>query len=190
MLRVVRSSLPTILLAVAHIGVAPLLLWPGCTEPQTENAARIGALVRAQDFGAMVALLDSEDPDLRCRAARTLSWTTHPSAREAHWRLLDYDRCGFGYRIDAAWRLIETKAEGALARIIPMIADKDERVRWNIAKLIGKKKIQEARAEVRQCRKDPDIFVAAWCGWATCELDGNKNCKTPEMDLTLGLPAP
>ena len=179
-----RSS--AVLLACAGLLVAA----SGCRDAVDDNVATVARHVRANDYAALSALLDSSDEDLRCRAAKALVWARSKAAVEQHVALLKYDRCGWEVRAEAAWRLLEEEAFDQWPALAAQLADPDPAIRWNMAKVLGKMGEPAAIELLTQCVGDSDAFVAAWCKWAVCKLDGGADCSEPNMDLTEGKPGP
>lgn len=168
-----------------------LPLGAGCRSKSEKQATMLAKMVREGDFESMTKLIDSEDKELRCRAVRTLAWTTHPSARAAHLRIANYEGCDWEDQVDAAWRLWETGADETRGVAVGLLAHRLPEVRWNMAELLGKIEHPRSIPDLEKCTVDPDKFVAAWCHWAICRIQKpDDQCKEPNMDMTNGEPAP
>ncbi len=163
---------------------------PGCRDKTDNHVANISKLVHDKDFDGLLELTRSDDAELKCRAARTLSWVRAPEAAEAHAALLTLEGCQWNIPVEAAWRLMEEDATDKLPDVIAQLGAKDRKMRWNIAKVLAKWEKPEALPHVQKCMADPDAFVAAWCGWSVCELTGGPDCPTPNMDLRDGMRGP
>ncbi len=172
------------------IVVAALVLHAGCRDRVDDNVATISGLVKASDYAGLVALLDSEDADLKCRAAKTLSWVRSPEAADAHVRLLSLEGCPWNLSVEAAWRLLEERAYDKTDKLVEQLSAKDRKMRWNIAKILGIMGDPDTRPALQTCLDDSDAFVRAWCGWAICQIDKTPDCAVPNMDLTEGKRGP
>ena len=171
-----------------HFAVACVFF--GCSDPPDP----VAELVRARDFGALVLLGEDPDEKLACRATRAVVWARGPEVVAPHLALLKHTRCGWDIRAEAAWALAEEATGGerniALTAMTPLLADPDEKIRWNGARTIGLLGLPEGVPVVEKCLVDANKFVAAWCAWAKCKLGPGKGCAKPNMDLTNGKPAP
>ncbi len=162
----------------------------GCKSKATEDSSRLAAMARAGDFEGIAQLMDSDDPELRCRAAKLIGWTSNPKARPAQVRLTAYTRCRWQDQVEAAWRLFEADADAARAAITAQLSHERHEARWNMAKLLGKMEHPKSIPDLEPCTRDNNKFVAAWCEWAICRIKKKSACKEPNMDLTNGEPAP
>jgi len=170
--------------------VLSMSLTLGCRDSADLQAHRVASLVRAADYAGLGALLSHEDLDLRCRAAKALSWVHSPKASEQQKRVLTVTGCKWKLRSETAWRLMEEKAPRWQAMLLPLLKDPERGVRWNVAKILGSHGNAEAMPTLTACEADSDLFVAAWCKWAGCKLQRDAGCKKPNMDLRDGKTGP
>jgi HEAT repeat protein len=166
----------------------PLIL--GCRDSVELNAQRVASLVKTADYAELGTLLSHEDLDLRCRAAKALSWVHSAKASEEQQRVLTVTGCKWKLRSEAAWRLMEEKAPRWQAMLLPLLKDSERGVRWNVAKILGFHGNAQAMLALTACVVDSDLFVAAWCKWAGCKLRQDAGCKKPNMDLRDGKTGP
>ena len=162
----------------------------GCQGAEEKNATRIRGLQREGDLEALKSLLDTDDADLRCRAEKAVVWTRSLALAETHAALLGGHPCDWRVQTEAAWRLFEEDAPNAVPALVAALADPAPEVRWNVARILGYLRAEPARAALGRCESDADKFVAAWCRWSVCKLDGRPDCHRPNMNLTNGKPAP
>lgn len=167
-----------------------LLLVLGCQDAQHRNAERVRELHKAGDYSGLARLLDSDDADLRCRAAKTLAWVRGTELAATHRAILTGGQCDWKIRAEAAWRLFEEEAPDLVPALTAGFADPTPEVRWNVARVLGVMRVAEARPALALCLSDPDKFVVAWCRWADCKITGSNGCRKPNMSLVNGKPAP
>lgn len=170
--------------------VLSMALTLGCRDSADAHAHRVASLVRSADYVGLGALLTHEDLDLRCRAAKALSWVRSPKASKQQAQVLTLAGCQWKLRSETAWRLMEEKAPSWQRLLLPLLKDSERGVRWNVAKILGSYGNAQAMASLTACVTDSDLFVAAWCQWAGCKLRRDVECKKPNMDLRDGRTGP
>ncbi len=170
--------------------VLSMTLTLGCQNSAELNAQRVASLVRSADYVGLGDLLGQEDLDLRCRAAKALSWVHSAKALNQQAQVLTMTGCQWKLRSEAAWRLMEEKAPSWQGLLLPLLKDSERGVRWNVAKILGSHGNAEAMPVLTACEADSDLFVAAWCKWAGCKLRRDTGCKKPNMDLRDGKTGP
>ncbi|MBT9558166.1 MAG: HEAT repeat domain-containing protein [Myxococcales bacterium] len=162
----------------------------GCAESPEEEMRR---LMRERNFDAVAAHLASTDDAVACRAAKHLAWARGPELVARHLEIVVSSRCGWEIPADAGWRLAEELTgdarRPAVEAILPLLASPDEKVRWNMARVLGMLAHEDATPVLTTCKSDPNEFVAAWCTWSLCRISGG-DCKKPNMDVGSGDPAP
>jgi HEAT repeat protein len=162
----------------------------GCRDSTDANVHKVAVLVRAADYAGLGQLLSHRDMDLRCRAAKALSWIRTSRASAQHLQLLTVTGCKWKPRAEAAWRLMEENAPNWQQHLLPMLKDKEREMRWNVARILGIRGNAEALGALSKCQLDIDPFVAAWCAWSSCKLENGDGCKKPNMDLRDGKTGP
>jgi hypothetical protein len=169
---------------------ALLLLLVGCAEGPEEEMRR---LMRDRNFEAVAAFWASADDAVACRAAKHLAWARGPELVARHLEIVVSERCGWELPADAGWRLAEELSGDArlpaVNAIVPRLTSPDEKVRWNMARVLGMLAHEAATPALTTCKNDPNEFVAAWCTWSLCRIAGG-DCKKPNMDVGSGQPAP
>ena len=167
-----------------------LVMVVACSEPLDQ----VTDAVRARDFSALMALRDNPDEALACKAVQAVVWARGPELAPHHQALLTFQRCPSKIRSEAAWALLEEldaeAAPGSLPALTAALTDADEKVRWNVARVIGLLGVPSGRDGLKACQSDPNKFVAAWCVWSSCVLADGPDCRRPNMNLTNGKPAP
>ena len=177
------------LLGLLVIGALSTLL-SGCGDSPDDEMRR---LVRDRQFDPVAAYLASPDDAVACRAAKHLAWARGSDLVALHLQIVVSPRCGWEIPVDAGWRLAEELADDdrspAVTAILPLLASADEKVRWNMARVLGMLAHPAARPALTACSTDANEFVAAWCKWSNCRIDEG-DCNKPNMDVGSGDPAP
>ena len=162
-------------------------IWSSCGDTQSHNA--LAQNLRNQDYDAISTQLTSTNPSERCAAANAIAWARSPVAAQIQLTLLTSSTCGWKTRVEAAWRLAELNYTGAMKAIQQLLSDKDRRIRWNAAYLLGIWGRMEPIEHLRVCeRDDTDELVREWCSWAACRILASDKksqtaCTRPVMEL-------
>jgi len=162
----------------------------GCQDAKKSDAVQVGELVRNNDLKGLTLLLDNDDKNLKCAAAKALSWMKTPQAISVQTRVMAMPICGWRVSTEAMWRIAEMQRPNVLETLKPALSDRRPEVRWNAAAAVLKNSDASGAAMLEQCINDTNKFVAAWCRYGRCKLLAQSNCDKPNMNLTNGRPAP
>jgi len=145
--------------------------------------------VRSQSYASAATQLESKHEDVRCAAAKAISWARSPELASIQVHVLSLKECDWKTRIEAAWRLYELNHTSALDDVHTLLTDDDRRIRWNAAHLLGSWTQRLSTSLLDACAsKDTDMVVREWCAWASCQIAATHRaakavCTRPIMEL-------